>query len=171
MNTCEPKTKKILDYHCMEKNARLSLHANGESNLNKSPLDVARLGSLDGRVDETFATTHRVEKELGGQQAGQVRVLDESACFRTVVVLNKMRQGAPLEAIRNTLSLNVLLAHTSDYLQRIWIFQQYANCRSIVFQKNSILKLDIWFYVYLRNVDVVAFCARDDHRFEVVMLR
>lgn len=151
------------------KNALLSLHANGESNLNKSPLDVARLGSLDGRVDETFATTHRVEKELGGKQAGEVRVLDESACFRTVVVLNKMRQGAPLEAIRNTLSFNVLLAHTSDYLQHI--SQQCANCRSLVFQKNSILKLEIWFYVYLRNIDVVAFGARDDHRFEVIMLR
>jgi len=47
--------------------------------LDETTLNVSGLSSLDGSVDETLATTHRVEEELGGREAGEVRILDEAA--------------------------------------------------------------------------------------------
>lgn len=47
--------------------------------LDETPLDVARLGSLDGCINETLAASHGVEVELRGREAGQVRVLNEAA--------------------------------------------------------------------------------------------
>ena len=79
-------------------------------------LDVARLGRLDGRINQTLTTAHSVEVELGGRQAGQIRVLDEATRLRTVVVLDEVRQSSLPEAERNTFTLDVLLADASDNL-------------------------------------------------------
>ena len=75
------------------------------------------LCGLHGRVDQPLAPAHRVEVELGGREAGEVRVLDEAARLRPVVVLDEVRQRAVTEAERDPLPLHVLLADARDHLR------------------------------------------------------
>jgi hypothetical protein len=46
--------------------------------LDEAALDVARVRSLDGGVDEALAAAHRVEEELLRREALEVRVLDKA---------------------------------------------------------------------------------------------
>ena len=87
--------------------------------LDEATLDVASLGGLHGRVDETFTTAHGVEEELAGCEADEVGVLDETFGLRRVVVLDEVRQGAMLEAEGYALALDVLLADAGDHLRDV----------------------------------------------------
>ena len=84
----------------------------------QTTLDVPRPGGLNGRVDETLTTTHGVEVELVRSETGEVGVLHEALALGTVVVLDKVRQGAVTEAEWDSLPLNVLLTNTGNDLQR-----------------------------------------------------
>jgi len=57
-----------------------------------------------------------VEVEFLGSKAEEVAVGDEAFAFRAVVILTEMRQGSPIEAKRNTFTLDILLAATSHDL-------------------------------------------------------
>ena len=50
------------------------------------------------------------------REAAQVRVLDEAARLGAVVILGKVRQGPIEEAVRDALTLDVLLADAGDHL-------------------------------------------------------
>lgn len=76
------------------------------------------LSSLDGCVDQTLSASHGVEEELCRCQAGQVGVLHEASALRTVVILNEVRQRAVFEAERDSFTLNVLLPHHSNNLNK-----------------------------------------------------
>ena len=79
-------------------------------------LDVARFGRFDGRVDETFATAHGVEVELGRSQSGQVGILHETPRFGTVIVFDEVRQSPLAESKRDPFALHVLLTHAGNNL-------------------------------------------------------
>jgi len=87
--------------------------------LDEPPLDVARLGGLDGGVNQALAAAHRVEEELLRGEAAQVRVLDEAARLGPIVVLGEVRQRPVEEAVRDALALDVLLADAGDHLRDV----------------------------------------------------
>ena len=60
-----------------------------------------------------------MEEELSGRQAVNEGVLNEATCLSAVIILLKMGQSAVLKAIRNALTLNILLAHTSNHLGNV----------------------------------------------------
>jgi len=64
----------ILDHHVLQ-------------GLDQTALYVARLGSLDGCIDETLTTTHGVEEELLRRESAQVAVLNEALALWAEVVL------------------------------------------------------------------------------------
>lgn len=76
------------------------------------------LSSLDSCVDQTLSASHSVEKELCRCQAGQVGVLHEASALRTVVILDEVRQRAVFEAEGDSFTLNVLLPHHSNNLNK-----------------------------------------------------
>ena len=63
--------------------------------LDEAALDVPRLGSLDSRVDQALAASHRVEEHLLGGQPLRVRVLDEATRLGARVVLDEVRERPP----------------------------------------------------------------------------
>ena len=109
-------------------NGPVVVHHEPFHGLDQTTLDVPRLGGLDGRIDETLATAHGVEVELVRSETGQVGVLHEAFALGTVVVLDKVRQGAVTEAEWDSLPLNVLLTNTGNDLQRNNIITQKFNC-------------------------------------------
>jgi len=58
-----------------------------------------------------------VEIELRGCQAGKIRILHETARLRTIIVLNKVGKSAFAETVGDSLTLHVLLTHTSNNLE------------------------------------------------------
>ena len=91
----------------------------GFHRLNKTTLNVTSLGSLTCSIDQTFATSHGVEKEFLGTQATKVRVFDKASTFGAKIVLGKVRERSATKAVRNTLTLNVLLSHTRNNLRNV----------------------------------------------------
>ena len=87
--------------------------------LDEPTLDVARLGRLNRRVDQTLATGHGVEEELLRREPAQVRVLHEAARLGRIVVLGEVRQRAVLEAERDPLALDRLLTDTGRHLRDV----------------------------------------------------
>eukprot|EP00976_Prorocentrum_cordatum_P043526 880643-Prorocentrum_minimum.AAC.10 len=85
----------------------------------RADLDVARLGGLDGGIDETLASAHGVEEELLRGEPAQVRVLDKPAGLRAEVVLGEVREGAVDKAKGDALALHVLLPHTGNHLRDV----------------------------------------------------
>jgi len=49
---------------------------------NETPLQVARLGGLNGRIHETLPATHRVEEELSRSQPREETVRNKSTRSR-----------------------------------------------------------------------------------------
>ena len=93
--------------------------ANPFHRLDKPTLDVASLGGFDGRVDQTLATTHSMEVELSRGEAVQIRVEDEAAGLRAIVVLVEVRERTELEPKLDALALDVLLPNAGDDLRNI----------------------------------------------------
>ena len=87
--------------------------------LDELALNVACLRRLDGRVNEPDAAAHRVEKELVGREAVQVRVLHKAAGLEAVVVLAKVGEGAVLEGVGDALALDRLLAEAANHLGNV----------------------------------------------------
>ena len=87
--------------------------------LHEPPLDVPSGGRLNGRVDETLATTHGVEEEFLGRKPPQIGIFNESSTLGTKVVLGEVGQRALVEAERNTLAFNILLTDTSNHLRDV----------------------------------------------------
>ena len=95
------------------------LHHDVLHGLDEPTLNVAGLGGLDRRVDETLATAHGVEEELLRREAREVRVGHEAAALGQQVVLVKVRQRAVAEAVRHTLALDVLLSDARNDLRNV----------------------------------------------------
>ena len=64
----------------------------------------------------TFSASHGVKEELGRSESGEIGILDESSRLGTVIVFDEVRKGSMAETERNTLTLDVLLTHTSNNL-------------------------------------------------------
>lgn len=87
--------------------------------LDKPALDVAGFGSLDCSIDETLTASHGVEEELLRSEASQIAVFDEALTGWTKIVLAEVRQSPLAETEGNTLTLNILLPHTSHNLRDV----------------------------------------------------
>lgn len=79
--------------------------------------DITGFGGLYSGIDQTFATSHSVEVELGRRHFGKVQILIQASRFGTVIILDGMRKGALAEAERNPLTIDVLLTHPSNNLR------------------------------------------------------
>ena len=87
--------------------------------LDQTTLDISSLRRLDGSVDETHTTTHRVEEELGRSQAGNVRVFDKSTRAWRIVIFAEMRQCTVIESIGHTLAVDTLLSDARNHLGNV----------------------------------------------------
>mmetsp|Transcript_20895 Transcript_20895/g.52446 ORF Transcript_20895/g.52446 Transcript_20895/m.52446 type:complete len:344 (+) Transcript_20895:1509-2540(+) len=85
----------------------------------QAPLNVASLRSLYSSIDQTLSPSHGMEKHLLRCQALSVGVLDKTPALSTGVVLEKVGQGAALEAVGDTAPFNVLLTHKRDNLTQV----------------------------------------------------
>lgn len=59
-----------------------------------------------------------MEEELGGRQAGQVRVLYKASTLGAVIIFDEVGQCPMLEAEWDSLTLHVLLPYHSNNLHR-----------------------------------------------------
>ena len=98
-------------------NGPIVVHHESLHGLDQTALDVSRLGGLYGSVDQSLPTAHCVKVELVRRETGEVRVLNKSFALWTVVVLDEVGQGAVTETEWDSLTLNILLTHTSNDLQ------------------------------------------------------
>eukprot|EP00047_Mylnosiga_fluctuans_P009121 m.10081 g.10081 ORF g.10081 m.10081 type:complete len:806 (-) comp2487_c0_seq1:1984-4401(-) len=87
--------------------------------LHQTTLHVARLGGLDGRVDEALAAAHGVEEELRRRQPRVEAVANEALGGRMAVQTPEVRQRALLEAVGDTRPANRLLADTRNHLREV----------------------------------------------------
>ena len=55
--------------------------------LDQPTLDITSFSSLDSSINKTFSSSHGVEIELTGCQAGKVRILNEATRLGSVIVL------------------------------------------------------------------------------------
>lgn len=84
--------------------------------LHKSTLHVARLGSLDGGVDQTLTTRDGVEQELGRGEARVKTIPHEPLRWGVARLLGEMGQRAVLETVGYTMTGNNLLSDTGNHL-------------------------------------------------------
>src|SRR3989338_9124797 len=82
--------------------------------LHQTALHISSFCGLDGCVDQSFTSSHRVKEELGGRKTGIEGVLDKSFGGRIARVKSKMRKGAEMEAICNAATAYSLLSHDSN---------------------------------------------------------
>src|SRR5207245_5995654 len=82
-------------------------------------LHVPRAGRPDGRVDEPFPTSHRVEEVLRRVEAALVRRFDESFRLRAEVALPEVRQGAVPVAATQALATDRLLSNRPRHLREV----------------------------------------------------
>ena len=87
--------------------------------LHQSTRNVASIGSLDGRIDQTFTASHRVEVKLRWRQSCQVAVSDEAFRWCRVIVFCEMRQRALVETKADSLTFDVLLSATRHNLRDV----------------------------------------------------
>lgn len=61
------------------------------ANTESFTLKITSFGSFYGSINETLSSSHSVKEELGGCETGQVRILNKTSGFGTVIVLvNKL---------------------------------------------------------------------------------
>lgn len=94
--------------------------------LDQSSLNVARLGSLNCCVDNTFSSSHCVKIKLFWCEAFVVAVGHKSSAFWSEVVFQKTRQGSVIESKRHSLTLNVLLANKTRDLRYVNVVSFWA---------------------------------------------
>src|SRR5438132_864081 len=82
-------------------------------------LHVPRPRRPDGRVDEPFPTSHRVEEVLRRVEATLVRRLDEPFRLRAEVALPEVRQRAVPVAAAQSLATDRLLSNRPRHLRRL----------------------------------------------------
>ena len=87
--------------------------------LDQTTLNISGLGCLDRSINQTNTTTHCVEEEFGGSEAGNIRVLNVSTCIGCIVKLGIMGQGAVIKSIRNTFAFHRLLTQTRNHLGNV----------------------------------------------------
>ena len=89
--------------------------------LHELALQVARVGRLDGRVDEPLTAGHRVEVELVRLQALDVPARRHPTRGLAVVVQHEVRQCAAAETEGDAAARDVLLAHEDGDLANVKI--------------------------------------------------
>ena len=82
-------------------------------------LDVARVRSFDGRINQALAAAHGVEEELRGAHAGDEGVLHEAARLHAVVKAREVGQRAVLERVLDAATRNQLLAQQRGHLRDV----------------------------------------------------
>ena len=87
--------------------------------LHQTTLNIARVGCLHGRINQTLTSCLRVEEELCGQQAIHEGILNEATRLHAVIVARKVRQRAILQSVLNSLALNQLLTQQGNHLCNI----------------------------------------------------
>ena len=87
--------------------------------LHQTTLNIARVGCLNSRINQTLTSRLRVEEELGGQQAVHEGILNEATRLHTVIVARKVRQCAVLQGVLNSLALNQLLTQQGNHLRDV----------------------------------------------------
>ncbi|RNA23265.1 secretin receptor [Brachionus plicatilis] len=113
---CQFFSKRLLPILNMVAHSAVVLDHHGLHGFDQTTLDVAGLGRLYGRVDQTLATAHCVKKKFARRQSDQIRVFDKAFGKRRVVVFDEVGQCAVLEAERYSLAFDVLLTDARDHL-------------------------------------------------------
>ena len=84
--------------------------------LDELTLEVAGIGRLHCRINQTLTARHGVKEEFGRCQSLDEGGLDEAACLGAVIVALEMRQRTILETVADALALNRLLAEQRNHL-------------------------------------------------------
>lgn len=82
-------------------------------------MPVPGLSRLDGGIDQAFASTHCVEKELGGGEPTEEGIADKSFGVWVGAATFKVRQGAVLKPRGNTIPSEGLLSDTRNHLRHV----------------------------------------------------
>ena len=84
--------------------------------LDQSTLNVARIRSLHGRINETLTACLGVEEELRRHQATHEAVSHEPTTLQTIVKLGEVGKRTILKRLLNAATLNELLTQKSHHL-------------------------------------------------------
>ena len=87
--------------------------------LDETTLNVTRIRSLDGRINETLTTCLRVEEELRRHQSTHEAILNESTALQTIIELGEVRKRTLLKRLLNATTLNQLLTEQSHHLLHV----------------------------------------------------